>query len=370
MSVAESRSAFYLRLWLASILLMVAAMILIGGITRLTRSGLSIVEWRPVTGIVPPLNEAQWERAFAAYRESPEFKKRNSHFALADFKTIFFWEYVHRLWGRLIGLAVFFPGLGLLLLRRRESARFDPALLRLWAFLLVGGGLQGLLGWYMVQSGLVNIPRVSHYRLAAHLWAALLLEAYILWQLMNRWPANPAAAGGATRSDSPRAGVWRAALIGFGALLALQILFGAFTAGIRAGYIHNTFPTMSGSWIPDGLGTLRPFYRNFLENHVTIQFTHRILGWAVFFAAGGLLWWGERPSGSRERPSGSRERTGLRLCAAAAGLQFVLGAATVMLSVPVWLGVAHQAGALLLFNAYLFTLHAQLRSPNAPAPGQ
>lgn len=328
MSRIHSREADRRRIiafWLLGVCAMIFVMVVLGGITRLTFSGLSMVEWRPVTGWLPPRTEAAWEAAFAAYRESPEYQKINVGMGLESFQAIFWMEYLHRLWGRLIGVAYALP--------------FAFFVLRGWmdrplaARCLVGlllGGFQGWLGWYMVQSGLVDEPDVSAYRLTAHLAAALAILAWLLWLAL-----------GLLR---PRRGRPEAAAIAVFALVALTILSGGFVAGTDAGFAYNTFPTMNGHWLPPGLFDGDPPWRAMFEDITTIQFDHRVMATITLVAV--ALFWLRR-----------RGPLALDLLGGMVLLQVCVGIATVLLVVPVPLGVTHQAGAVVLFGLALWTMH-------------
>lgn len=322
--------------WLWSLSFMVFLMVVVGGVTRLTRSGLSITEWKPISGIIPPLSEAAWETEFSLYKSYPEYREVNKGITLSEFKGIYFWEYVHRLWGRLIGLAFAGPFVFFLLRGRLRGPLFWKTLV---AFLL--GGAQGVLGWYMVKSGLVKEPRVSHYRLAAHLLLALFVMQYLFW-IAHRL-VRPAAA-------EPR----HPTLVRFGlvflGVLCVQILWGAFTAGLRAGYGYNTFPQMGGAWIPDEWMQLTPWWMNFLNNNATVQFTHRTLAWIV--AALAVGWWFL----ARNEDLAAPARMALRLVLLAVTTQFLLGVFTLLFVVPITLGVLHQTGAALLLLAASYAL--------------
>lgn len=326
--------------WLVGVAAMIFAMVVIGGITRLTESGLSMVEWRPVTGWLPPLSEAEWQRVFALYQDSPEFRRVNSAMTLAEFKTIFWWEFVHRLWGRLIGVAFFVP-LVAFLATGRIHRQLAPRLFGL--FLL--GGLQGAVGWWMVASGLVHDPAVSQYRLAAHLSLALVLYVAVLWIGLGLL-LGPR--GGA--ADRRRWGEGMAVA----ALLALTIVAGAFVAGLDAGLAYNTFPLMGGQLVPEAYGDLDPWIANWFENTAAVQFNHRLLATATLLAALWLAW--------RSRDAAPAVAAAGRLVAVAAALQFVLGVATLLAFVPVSLGALHQAGAVLLITALLWWLDRLARA--------
>lgn len=328
----ERMIAYWLLVCCATLL----ALVMVGGATRLTGSGLSIVEWRPVTGILPPFSDAAWEAELQKYRSSPEYQKVNRGMSIDQFKSIFWFEYWHRVLARLLGLLFALP------LAWFWWRGMIPARLRwpLFGVLLLGAA-QGYMGWYMVKSGLVDIPRVSPYRLAAHLSLALMIYAAMFWLALGLlWPA--ASARPAAR--------WKALMpwVGFG--LVATILMGAFVAGLRAGYVYNTFPLMDGQWIPDGLGWLEPWWRNLFENPLTVQFLHRVLAIGSLLLAV-LLWW----SGRRDLlPSRRQAVTVLMLLVAT---QASLGIFTLLHFVPVWLGTLHQGGAVIVLSALLATAH-------------
>ena len=241
-------------------------MILLGGATRLTGSGLSMVTWHP-TGVLPPLNAEEWLQEFERYQQFPEYQIINRDMNLDGFKRIYWFEYSHRMLGRLSGLVFLLPFLSFWL-RKMIAPGLTPRLLVM--FLL--GGLQGLLGWYMVQSGLVNNPHVSQYRLSAHLISAILIYGFIMWTILNLDYPRPYR----RLSESPIAN-WRKWSLVLLALVLITILSGGFVAGLKAGLIFNTFPLMGGQWIPEGIGAMTPWYMNLVENRVTVQFDHP--GW-------------------------------------------------------------------------------------------
>ncbi|MCP4249181.1 MAG: heme A synthase, partial [bacterium] len=253
-------------LWLLTCCAMVLGMISLGGVTRLTGSGLSMVEWRPVLGFLPPLSEAEWQRVFALYQGSPEFRAASAGIGLAGFKSIFWWEFVHRLWGRLIGVVFLVPFLWFVLRRQVDRG----LALRLGGFFVVGG-LQGVLGWYMVRSGLVDVPEVSQYRLVAHLGLALLIYVLMLWTALGLlWPRPETIPD--RRLQTAR---WLAlSTVG---VVALTLLSGGFMAGTHAGWTFNTFPLMDGALVPAGYFSERPWYLSPFEHIETIQFNHRLL---------------------------------------------------------------------------------------------
>lgn len=318
--------------WLLACCGVLLALVMLGGATRLTESGLSIVDWRPVTGVLPPLDAAAWQAEFDKYRASPQYTQVNRGMSLDEFKLIFGFEYAHRLLARLLGLVFALP----LLVFWWRGWIAPPLRWRLLGVLALGAA-QGYMGWYMVKSGLVDMPRVSHYRLAAHLSLALLVYAAMLWlALQLRWPVPAGAARPRSR--------FAAALL---ALLGLTIVFGAFVAGLRAGLGYNTFPLMGGRWVPDGFLLLQPAWLNFLENPATVQFTHRWLALGTL-AAIALLWWR-----MRRRELERTQRAALRALVAMALVQVGLGIATLLWHVPVVLATLHQGGAVLLLSAVL-----------------
>ncbi len=331
--------------WLFVCALMIFAMVILGGVTRLTGSGLSMVKWHPIHGVVPPLSQQEWDEEFANYQQSPEFNKINSHMSVDDFKQIFYFEYAHRVLGRAIGVVFLLPFL-YFYFRRKIRPGLTPKLI----FMFFLGGLQGLLGWYMVKSGLVDNPHVSQYRLTAHLLAAILIYAFILWtafRLMN--PAERVA-----RRDTAAGGFRRAAhylLL----LVLITIISGGFVAGLKAGLIFNTFPKMGEFWIPPGMLSLSPAYLNFFENLITVQFDHRVLA----LTTGTLLliyWWKSRNAGFE--PAIARSFNWIAIMVV---IQVTLGISTLLLHVPVAVAASHQGGALLLFTAVLFNLHKLTR---------
>lgn len=313
-------------------------MILVGGATRLTDSGLSITEWKPVTGAVPPLSDSDWQRAFDAYRQIPEYRSLKQGMSLEAFKTIYWWEWGHRFLGRLIGVAFFVPFIVFWI-----AGYIPRALLPKLLGLFVLGGLQGAVGWYMVKSGLIDRTDVSQYRLAAHLGIAVLIFGYTLWLVFQLG----ASAEREERSGSRAASLVAGLVLG---LIYLQILAGALVAGLDAGMGFNTWPEINGALVPEGLGILRPWYLNLFENRLTVQFDHRMLGYAVVLATVAQAAW----LGASRKPqllAGSAF-----MLALLALLQATLGVWTLLLSVPIALGLAHQAGAMLLFAAALYQL--------------
>jgi cytochrome c oxidase assembly protein subunit 15 len=325
------------RNWLIVVAAMILFMIVLGALTRLTESGLSMVEWRPVTGWLPPMSDAAWQAELQNYLSSPQGRLINRGFNVAEFREIFWLEYTHRLWGRLIGVAFALP-LTWFWLRGRLSPSLKPRLL----IMLILGGLQGALGWAMVASGLVDRPSVSHYRLAAHLLLAVALYAYTVWLILD-------LGGSTSRRDD--AGARRAA-DGLIALLVIVMTWGALMAGLRAGTSHTTFPTMSGYWIPPGLFELSPWWLNLFENGTTVQFVHRCLAELLVLLVLVLAWRVRRPE--------------TLLAAAMALVQLSLGIATILSGVNIVIATAHQAGAVLLLTALINVHYRATCAPDKP----
>lgn len=323
--------------WLFVCCGLVFAMVILGGVTRLTGSGLSMVDWKPIMGWLPPLNDAEWQRAFDMYKLSPEFLQVNSHMDVNAFKGIFWLEFLHRLLGRTIGIVFALPFIYFLAkgyVVRREWPKY--------LLMFVLGGLQGVLGWYMVKSGLIDIPHVSQYRLTAHLVAAILIYAYMFWvglSLLHAKSAEPHHA-------------WHGRTVLLTALIALTIISGGFVAGLKAGEIYNTFPMMGSYWIPPGLLALDPLWRNLFDNMTTVQFDHRILAISTFALI--TVYWAK----ARKAEFASRSRPATTALLVTAALQVILGISTLLLSVPTVLAAAHQAVALLLVTVALYLTHS------------
>jgi cytochrome c oxidase assembly protein subunit 15 len=316
--------------WLFVCAALTFAIVVVGGITRLTESGLSIVEWQPIVGALPPLSQADWEALFAKYRETPQYQKVFSEIGLEGFKRIFWWEYAHRLLARTIGLVFLLPFLFFLVRKK-----LTKALAWQLAGLFVLGGLQGALGWYMVKSGLVSDPRVSHFRLTAHLGLALLIFSCEFWLAMQ--VLNP------SESQKPKT----LPLIILVTVFAMA-LSGAFVAGLRAGHAYNTFPLMNGRIFPEDLWLLEPWWRNFLWNVATVQFVHRTFFW-LLLALVPMVWLQLRTT---------RARIAAHHLLAMFAIQASLGISTLLLAVPIPLAAAHQAGAVLLLACALWTAQA------------
>ena len=320
--------------WLLAVAALVFLMVVIGGITRLTESGLSMVRWEPISGIVPPIGEAEWQAEFAHYQQSPEYQKVNRGMSLAAFKGIFFWEYLHRLLGRVIGI-VFAVPLLLFWWRRAIPAGYGPRLLLLLAL----GGLQGVIGWWMVASGLIDRPDVSHLRLATHLSAALLIFAFLLWTALDllALARDPAAT---------RARLHRLPAVAL-ALLAVQIVLGALTAGLDAGFAFAEWPTMGGRLFPEGVPFLEPLWRNLIDQPIVVQFVHR---WFAWVAAAGVVALGIAAHRGGAKGFGHAAMT-------LVAVQITLGIATLLTGVRIEVAVAHQAVAVLLLGLVVATAH-------------
>jgi cytochrome c oxidase assembly protein subunit 15 len=319
--------------WLLACCALVFAMVVVGGMTRLTHSGLSIVEWQPLVGAIPPLTDAQWQETFAKYRETPEFRLRNHDMTLAGFKGIFWWEYFHRLLGRVIGVAFLVPFLYFVARRRIPRSMTWPL-----AGIFLLGALQGAVGWYMVKSGLVDDPRVSSIRLATHLGLAFLIYAAMLWVALGLMARAPSPADEGTRRASGL----------MAALVFVMVLTGALVAAIRAGYAYNTFPLMNGHLIPPEVLVIDPWWENFVHNMATVQLVHRVLAMIVL-AAALLLWWRVRA----RIPEGAPARTWANALGFFVLLQVTVGIATLVLRVPLPLAALHQAGAVVVFTCAL-----------------
>ncbi|MFO1123451.1 MAG: COX15/CtaA family protein [Hyphomicrobiales bacterium] len=324
------------RLWLLATAVLIFCMVIVGGATRLTDSGLSITEWKPLLGAIPPLTEADWQAALEKYRQIPEYQLINKGMSLDEFKFIYWWEWAHRFLGRIIGVVFFLPFAVFAL-----TGRLSRATAWRCGVVFILGGLQGALGWYMVSSGLVDRVDVSQYRLSAHLTLATVIYAAILWIAFGL--------GGRRHRPQGAANWWAIALT---ALVLLQVAAGGFVAGLDAGMGYNTWPLMDGALVPRGLMVMEPAWRNIFENAMTVQFNHRMLAYVIVAAVAAYAW--------RQRTAAS----GLLL--AAVLLQVALGIATLLAQVPLSLGLIHQGGALLVLAAALWNLHEQLRQSPEP----
>lgn len=324
--------------WLMTGCILIFIMVVVGGITRLTHSGLSISNYKLISGTIPPLNEVEWQEAFDLYKQYPEYQKLNYNFTLQEFKDIYFWEWIHRVIGRFIGLVFIIPFIYFLLKKQLTKPTIIKSII-----LLILGGFQGFLGWYMVKSGLVDRPDVSHYRLAAHLTTAFITFAYTFWVILDI--LHPI-------KEEINKNFKRLIQISFGFLI-LQIIYGAFVAGLDAGFIHNFWPMMAdGKFIHEtAYIELEPLYKNFIEGKSGVQFVHRILAYIVTIFIF-IIW-----HRSRKMQLSKNQRLGIQALIFLLILQFILGVFTLLLAVPVWLGVAHQVGAFFLLSAMTFVMH-------------
>jgi heme a synthase len=345
MSTATARQIAarpYIRLWLYAMAGLVFAMVIVGGATRLTDSGLSITEWQPLLGAIPPLTHEAWLEAFAKYKAIPEYQIVNKGMSLEEFEFIYWWEWGHRFLGRIIGLAFLLPFLFFLMTGRIERAQ-APRL----AALFILGGLQGALGWYMVKSGLTERVDVSQYRLAAHLSLATFIFAAIFWTALGIGRERPRQFG-----TIPMRAFWLLVL------LFIQIALGGFVAGLDAGMGYNTWPLMDGQFIPAGLLIMEPVWRNLFENAMTVQFTHRMTAYLVILAV--LAHWLLTPM---RRQSDNAARRALNWLVIAIFVQAIMGVWTLLAQVPIHLGLIHQGGALVVLAFALAHLHYASLAP-------
>lgn len=328
----------YVVYWLLTGCFLIFVMVLVGGITRLTHSGLSISDYKLIHGTIPPMNEQEWQEAFDLYKQYPEYQKLNNHFGIEEFKDIYFWEWLHRVIGRFIGVVFILPFLYFLLKRKLDRPTVKKCLV-----LLFLGGFQGFLGWYMVKSGLVDRPDVSHFRLAAHLTTAFITFAYSLWVALDLiYPYKK-------EINTQIRNLIRLGLV----VLLLQIIWGAFVAGLDAGFIHNHWPLMSDGKLVHETVYIeqQPVIKNFYEGKSGVQFVHRYLAYIVVaFIA--LIWYR-----TRKIQRTPLQEKGLKTLLGLVFVQFLLGVLTLIYAVPLWLGIAHQIGAFFLLAAMTFTLH-------------
>lgn len=316
---------------------LVYLMVLVGGITRLTHSGLSMVSWSPV-GSFPPLNEQAWVKQFDQYKQSPEYILLNYNFTIEDFKSIFWWEYIHRFIGRTIGVLFLIPFFYFLLKRK-----FPSGFLKKMLLLLLLGAIQGIVGWYMVKSGLVKNPHVSHYRLAAHLLTAFTVFGFTFWFALDLvYPHDESVKNQKLKGYS----------VVLFVTLVLQIIYGAFVAGLKAGYLYPSFPKMGIEWMPEMVYVqLQPLWRNFMEGPAGVQFIHRWLGFIVVVLVSVLFLWIRNTSHTSLQ---RRIITGLLLIVL---MQFLLGVATIIFHMPIAIALIHQTSAFILFSATLLLIH-------------
>lgn len=328
----QKKPIFY---WLISGCLFIFLMVVIGGITRLTNSGLSMVDWKLIMGAIPPLNEAQWQTTFEQYRQFPEYQVVNTHFTLDEFKSIFFWEYLHRLLGRIIGLVFIIPFIYFLIKKKLSKKLIFQSII-----LLIMGGLQGFFGWWMVKSGLVKNPDVSHYRLAIHLITAFLTFAYTFWVAL-----------GLIENLVDKTNYYSSIKKSFTLLffvLVIQIIYGAFVAGLNAGFVMNTWPKMGNEWINQSVFAIQPLWKNFIEGIAGVQFIHRYVAIVVVVLVV-FIWVKAAPLKLT-----NVQLTSLKTVLIVVFLQFLLGVFTLLYAVPIWLGVVHQIVAFLLLAATVF----------------
>jgi len=324
--------------WLLTGCTLIFIMVIVGGITRLTHSGLSISNYKLISGTIPPTNALQWNEAFDLYKQYPEYQKLNYNMTIDEFKDIYFWEWIHRVIGRFIGLVFVIPFVYFLVRKQLTKSTIKKCLI-----LLAMGGFQGFLGWFMVKSGLVDKPDVSHYRLAMHLTTAFLTFAYTFWVALDLiFPSKK-------QVNTSFRNLIRIGLV----ILVVQIIWGAFVAGLDAGWIHNHWPLMNdGELIHQSVTTEQePLWRNFIEGKSGVQFVHRYLAYIVVGIIG-FIWFK-----ARKNKTTMLQQKGINLLLILVGVQFVLGVLTLVLFVPVWLGVLHQVTAFFLLATMTFTLH-------------
>jgi len=330
-------------IWLLAGCLLIYAMVVLGGITRLTHSGLSMVEWNMIVGSMPPITNADWQIPFEKYKQSPEYQLINNQFSLEEFKSIYWWEFIHRMLGRIIGVVFLVPFFYFLI-----KKKFEKPFLKKMFVLLALGALQGFLGWFMVKSGLQKEPHVSHYRLAAHLISAFTVFGFTFWYALDL--IYPKIIEGNEINKK----VKQVAKMTLG-IIVLQIIYGAFVAGLRAGLFYNTFPRMGTAFFPDTIVSFEPFWKNFLENPAGVQFIHRYIAYFVVISTV-FLWETVR----KTEPS-LLQRKASNFMAGVVFAQFLLGVFTLLYSVPIVMGVLHQTGAFVLFASVLFFMHSLKR---------
>lgn len=338
-AASKTNSDKQIATWLLTCCALIFVMVVLGGVTRLTRSGLSIVEWDPIMGAIPPLTQTQWEQTFDKYKQTPEYQKINYGMSLENFKGIFYVEWAHRLLGRLIGFVFLLPFL-YFLIRKRITKALTPKLFTMFVL----GGLQGVLGWYMVKSGLVDMPRVSAYRLTAHLALAVVIYAYILWVALGLMTPRVHFSTALQPLRRFSAGVT--------GLIFVMILTGGFVAGTHAGFAFNTFPLMNGHFFPEGMYTMEPLWADPFENIATVQFNHRLLAYVLLLVI--PAFW----LAARKFSLPRQAQTPIHLLLAWLVVQVTLGITTLIYVVPVPLAAAHQGGALVLFTLALYVHHS------------
>ncbi len=335
----QIKQLFY---WQLAIIILIFTIVIIGGITRLTGSGLSMVDWQPIMGIIPPLNTQQWNNVFLQYQQFPEFIKLNQSMSLSEFKFIYFWEYLHRILGRLIGLTIIIPFIVFKIQKKLSKELTIKA--SIMTFLVI---TQGVVGWYMVKSGLINVPHVSHFRLAIHLGLAIVLLEYCIWTALTIISTKT--------KQNTLSKILKLWVIGLG----IQIIYGAFTAGLHAGWGYNTYPKMGDNWIPEAAFMFEPFIKNTLYNPVMIQFIHRhlalILGISFF-----IIW--KKINTSTVKQSFTRILNNLALILLI--LQICLGILTLIWVVPIKLALMHQFLAVILLSTVIVLIHSMSHTYN------
>jgi cytochrome c oxidase assembly protein subunit 15 len=341
-----ARDIARIRAWLLAVAALVFVMVSIGGATRLTGSGLSITEWQPIVGTLPPLSQADWLEAFAKYRQIPQYEHVNRGMSLEAFKVIFWWEWTHRFLGRLVGAAFLLPFLYFL-----ASGRMPRGLAARLGGIFALGALQGAVGWYMVRSGLADRIDVSHYRLALHLGLAILILGALIWVALS---LDGRKAQARATHAVPAGGIVL--------LVFVQVLLGALVAGLKAGAGYNTWPLMDGRLVPNGLGAMQPWYLNLFENALTVQFNHRLVAYLLVAAA---LWHAWRVM--RRTDDAGIRRSAMALAVAVLA-QALLGIWTLLAQVPLALGLAHQAGAAAVFSVAVWHLHEVRHAEPRAAP--
>ena len=344
-SLAPGNKAVAVWLWFVAAL--VFAMVVVGGATRLTDSGLSITEWQPLLGAIPPLTHEHWLEAFEKYKQIPEYHLVNQGMSLEDFKAIYWWEWSHRFLGRMIGIAFALP-----LIFFWATGRLNRGTATKFLGVLALGGLQGVIGWYMVKSGLSERVDVSQYRLALHLTTAFTILALVTWLALEEWPSGNGFAGPAA-TPAIRNGA-----VAIVALVFLQVVLGAFVAGLKAGLIYNTWPTMDGQWFPSDYWST-PAYLSFFESHAAAQFNHRLIAYCVVALA---LFQAFQVLSSESSP---RVRLTAFAIAGAVICQMLLGIATLLAHVPLSLGLMHQGGGAIVLVIAIWHLHASKRAGQA-----
>ncbi|MBI4945722.1 MAG: COX15/CtaA family protein [Bacteroidetes bacterium] len=328
-------------IWLLTGCFLIYLMVVIGGITRLTGSGLSITEWKVVTGTLPPLSETSWQQEFDSYKQTPQYKLINSDFTLSDFKGIFWWEYIHRLTGRIIGFVFLIPFLWFWIRKKLPDGFLKKAIV-----LFALGGFQGFLGWFMVKSGLSENTHVSHYRLAAHLISALTVFGFTFWYALDLTsPLSPLSLGRGVGGE-----VKRPAIVLFPVVI-LQIIYGAFVAGMKAGYGYPTWPKMGDQWFPDDIVSLEPVWKNFLEGFSGVQFIHRYIAYVAVLIVGIIFY------RARKMQITPEQRKIINTLVIIVLAQFTLGVITLLYGVPIVIAVLHQTGAFFLFATSLLLIH-------------